>query len=80
VISGSANLVVNTGAVVSGDNLAVRWAQTANPGPTDFFAFDNVTLSAAAIAPPVPVPTLGATGAAILMLMLLLSGMFLRRT
>ncbi len=45
VISGSTQFVVGTGGSVSGDQLAVRLQQTANPGPGDDFAFDNVTLS-----------------------------------
>lgn len=39
-------VVVGPFGAVSGDNVAVRLAQTANPGPTDFFGFDNVTLVA----------------------------------
>lgn len=38
-------VVVGPFGSVSGDNLAVRLAQSSNPGPTDFFGFDNVTLS-----------------------------------
>jgi hypothetical protein len=51
-ISGFDDLTVITGPIVSGNQLAVRWAQTDNPGPSDFFAFDNVTLDAI----PVPEP------------------------
>jgi hypothetical protein len=72
VISGSANLVFATGTTVSGNNLAVRWAQTSNPGPSDFFGFDNVTL---AVGPaPVPVPALGPIATALLGFVLLLAG------
>jgi hypothetical protein len=46
VVSGSDQQVFVSGGSVSGDNLAVRWAQTLNPGPSDFFGFDDVTLSA----------------------------------
>lgn len=45
-VSGTAQVEVVTGAVVSGDPLAVRFAQTrsAGPGTSDFFGVDNVTL------------------------------------
>lgn len=52
--SGFDDLGVNTGGVVSGDELAVRWAQTGTTGSpfSDFFCFDNVTLDAT----PIPEP------------------------
>lgn len=50
------SLAYSTGASVSGDNLAVRWAQTGTNKSVDFFGFDNVTLAVE----PVPEPaTLG---------------------
>jgi hypothetical protein len=59
-ISGSDNLVFATGASVSGDILAVRWAQTGTTGfpYSDFFGFDNVTLDASPVTlPPFVVTT-----------------------
>ncbi len=53
VIAGFDDLVFNTGPAVSGDNLAVRWAQTGTTVGADFFGFDNVTLQAV----PVPEPS-----------------------
>lgn len=44
-IASPAVLDVTTGAVVSGDPLAVRWAQTSTNAASDFFGFDNVTLT-----------------------------------
>ncbi len=52
-VSASAQQVFVTGATVSGDSLAVRWAQTSSlgGGTSDFFGFDNVILRAARCAP-----------------------------
>lgn len=72
VYSASSSVTILTGSTVSGDILAVRWAQTSNPGPSDFFGFDNVTLAASA--GPAAVPTLGEIGTATLALLLLLAG------
>ena len=75
VYSGSSTATITTGSTVSGDPLAVRGAQTANPGPTDFFGFDNVTL---AVSP--AIPALGPAANATLALVLLFAGYaFLRR-
>lgn len=48
-------LVIQTDAVVSGDPLAVRWAQTSSlgSGTSDWFGFDNVRLAVE----PIPEPT-----------------------
>lgn len=52
VVSGSDQQIFVSGSSVSGDNLAVRWAQLINPGPSDFFGFDNVILQATAVPEP----------------------------
>lgn len=58
-----------TGGVVSGDNLAVRWAQTSTLGSpnSDFFGFDNVTLDAVAVVPEPDSMVLCAFGALIIL-------------
>lgn len=49
----TASLVVETGSVVSGDPLAVRWAQTdRDPAGVSWFGFDNVILEVE----PIPEP------------------------
>jgi hypothetical protein len=47
VVSGTVQIVIITGAVVSGDPITIRLGQASSQGPSDFFAFDNVTLSRA---------------------------------
>ncbi len=46
--SGSETVTATTGAIVSGDILTVRWAQTGTLGSpfSDYFGFDNVLLEA----------------------------------
>lgn len=58
VISGSDDFVFTTGSSVSGDELSVQWAQVGTTGSpfSDFFGFDNVTLSATAVSA-VPEPS-----------------------
>jgi hypothetical protein len=50
-----------TGGSVSGDVIAIQWAQTNTSSGADFFAFDNVTLSVAAV--PEPATYAGLLGA-----------------
>jgi len=64
VVSGSASVVFTTGDVVSGNNLAVFWAQIATNGfpgsdTSDFFGFRNVLLDATQVPEPAAISLLG---------------------
>ncbi len=53
-LSSPVSVMVTTGALVSGDNLSIQWSQTSSlgSGSSDYFGFDNVTLSVSAVPEP----------------------------
>lgn len=66
IISGSDELVFETGDTVSGETLAVRWSLLSydlSGGNSDFFGFDNVTLDAVSVLPDTTPPSLVFAGA-----------------